>query len=170
MQVFKYGQKAKKVCQHYCCAGNSWYVEIPEDKLKPTLGDYCEVVTCPVPLGGILFIDQLIPHRSLDNNSQEIRWSIDLRWQRPDEAHGFFGNKKPILLRTARDPNYKPDFPSWDAVDLPKMDSTSPSPNNEDPFNTVISGPWMKRWQITKHNMHTKTFAEGGEWTGWHKA
>jgi len=38
------------------------------------------VVTCEVPFGSVLFLNNLIPHKSLENYSQNIRWSLDLRW------------------------------------------------------------------------------------------
>ena len=30
---------------------------------------------------------------SLENFSDKIRWSMDLRWQRPDKPNGFYGLK-----------------------------------------------------------------------------
>ena len=38
------------------------------------------VVTCEVPFGSVLFLNNLIPHKSTENYSQNIRWSLDLRW------------------------------------------------------------------------------------------
>ena len=32
----------------------------------------------------------------------------------------------------------------------------------EDPFDTRIAGPWMKRWPIKHHNKHTALFQETG--------
>ncbi len=101
MQVLKGGHKAKKLCKHQCCTGPTWYIEIPEEEMWNSCGKDCEIVTCEVPVGGFLLINQLIPHRSLENKSNKIRWSIDLRWQNPAEPHGFFGIKAPILMRTA---------------------------------------------------------------------
>lgn len=48
-----------------------------------------DIVTCEVPRGSVLFLNNLVPHRSLNNASDKIRWSYDLRWQRPDEPEGF---------------------------------------------------------------------------------
>jgi hypothetical protein len=36
---------------------------------------------------------------------------LDLRWQRPDEPAGFWGLKDAVLMRTAKDPDFKMD---WD--------------------------------------------------------
>ena len=40
----------------------------------------CEV-ECKVPYGGVLFFSNTIVHCSYTNLSQNIRWSLDLRWQ-----------------------------------------------------------------------------------------
>jgi ectoine hydroxylase-related dioxygenase (phytanoyl-CoA dioxygenase family) len=164
MQVYKYGHRAAKLCEHECCAGPSWYISIPEETIKPTLGDDLEIVTCEVPFGGFLLINQLIPHRSLENTSNKIRWSVDLRWQRPNEPHGFFGSKEPLLFRTAKDPAYKPDWNVWGPLDTPVQQS------EEEKLSTIISGPWMKRWKITHHNKHTDRSDSTSDWTGGHKS
>ena len=53
----------------------------------------CVPVCAQVPKGSVLLLNNLIPHRSLPNNSNGIRWSLDLRWQKPDEPNGFSGIK-----------------------------------------------------------------------------
>jgi phytanoyl-CoA hydroxylase len=40
-----------------------------------------EVVTAPVPKGGVLLLTNRTPHRSIENSSDVIRWSMDLRYQ-----------------------------------------------------------------------------------------
>jgi len=172
MQVFKGGHRSGKLCEHECCAGPSWYIQVPEERIKSTLGEDLEIVTCEVPMGGFLLINQLIPHRSLENNSTNIRWSIDLRWQRPDEPHGWFGMKEPILMRTAKDPKYRPDWDVWGKQDRVALweETGQAQPNAEDKFNTIITGPWMNRWKITHHNNHTQHFNPTGDWNGWQKS
>eukprot|EP01116_Phalansterium_solitarium_P017667 TRINITY_DN4408_c0_g1_i1.p1 TRINITY_DN4408_c0_g1~~TRINITY_DN4408_c0_g1_i1.p1 ORF type:complete len:339 (-),score=89.76 TRINITY_DN4408_c0_g1_i1:83-1099(-) len=172
MEVMRYGHQAGIVAPHECCTGPTWYIQIPEDKIKPTLGQHLEQVICEVPFGGFLLINQLIPHRSLENLSKRIRWSVDLRWQRPDLPHGFFGVKDPILIRSAKEPNHRPDWASWGAVDRhTKSAETLNFKWDEDRFSTVISGPWMKRWPITSHNAHTAAFnADSEDISGWHKS
>ncbi len=52
------------------------YLEIPDSVLpkgKP--------VCCPVKKGGVLLMTNLTPHVSFDNNSDIVRWSMDLRYQ-----------------------------------------------------------------------------------------
>ncbi|XP_078001175.1 uncharacterized protein LOC144453715 [Glandiceps talaboti] len=76
-----------------------------------------DVVTCEVPYGGVLFLNNMIPHRSLENYSEDIRWSLDLRWQRPDLPNGFYGLKNHVLMRTSKDPKHIIDFDAFDKVD-----------------------------------------------------
>ena len=45
--------------------------------------------------------------RSLDNMSEQIRWSLDLRWQRPDAPNGFYGLKDCITMAKSDDPSFK---------------------------------------------------------------
>ena len=68
---------------HHCCAGGTWYIEMDEDVIEDTfkckLGE--DSVECEVPLGGVLLFSNALVHRSFPNNSDGIRWSMDLRWQ-----------------------------------------------------------------------------------------
>ncbi len=65
-----------------------------------------------MPLGGVLFINQLSPHRSLENYSDKVRWSVDLRWQRPNEPAGWEGYVDLWEIRRGDDPEFRPN---WDA-------------------------------------------------------
>lgn len=83
MQVLSGGHRSGVVCKHNCCAGGTWYVELPTDEMEKSLNipvNDKTVVTCEVPFGSVLFLNNLIPHRSLENYSKNIRWSLDLRW------------------------------------------------------------------------------------------
>ena len=102
------GHKPGLTATHQCCAGGTWYVEITEEEIEKSLGVDMkkDVVTCEVPLGGMLLLNNCIPHRSLENFSDKIRWSLDLRWQDPSKSTGFYNLKKSVLMRKADDPNY----------------------------------------------------------------
>lgn len=54
---------------------------------------------------------------SLTNLSNNIRWSLDLRWQRPDKPNGFYGIKDSVLMRKEGDPNYKPNWDEFESTD-----------------------------------------------------
>lgn len=157
MQVLRKGHQKQVLLDHVCCSGKSWYLELPEETMFGNLGSKEDVVLCEVPLGGMLLINQLIPHRSLENLSDKIRWSVDLRWQRPGEPHGFTGIKEPLMVRKKNDPNYKPDWESWSKIDrIQVFQTTENNDHTHDKFSTVITGPWIKRWKVVNHNQHTE--------------
>ncbi|XP_035680824.1 uncharacterized protein LOC118418827 [Branchiostoma floridae] len=120
-----------------------------------------DVVTCEVPYGGVLFINNAIPHRSLPNKTEQIRWSLDLRWQDPDKPSGFWGKRRPVLMRTAKDPTYKVPQSEWDKFFNADRGSelemsTGLSGKEVDEFDTTVHGPWLTRWPIVRHNRHTR--------------
>jgi hypothetical protein len=47
---------------------------------------------------------------SLSNTSNDIRWSLDLRWQRPGEPEGLHGIQRPVLMRDPDQPNLTVDW------------------------------------------------------------
>ena len=59
------------------------YLGLPEDKLPAH-----EVADCPVPRGGVLMLPHTTVHRSIPNTSDRVRWSLDLRYCRPDAPSG----------------------------------------------------------------------------------
>ncbi len=53
-----------------------WYLEIAEEDLpagKP--------VPCPVPKGSVLFMHNHLAHSSYNNTTEDVRWSMDFRYQ-----------------------------------------------------------------------------------------
>lgn len=56
-------------------------------------------------------------HRALDNNSNLVRWSLDLRWQDAAQPEGNFGLKKAIVMSKAADPHHSIDWASWANLD-----------------------------------------------------
>ncbi|XP_019644504.1 PREDICTED: phytanoyl-CoA dioxygenase-like isoform X1 [Branchiostoma belcheri] len=154
MQVLKGGHRKGITATHTCCAGGTWYVEVSAEEMEKTLGCDMErdLVTCEVPYGGVLFLNNCIPHRSLENYSDEIRWSLDLRWQDPNKPSGFWGEKDLVLMRTAKDPGYKPRWEEF-LHDEGEEEDGKVNPADLEP---TIQGPWMLRWEIVHHNRHTK--------------
>jgi len=53
---------------------------------------------------------------SLMNNSDVIRWSLDLRWQQADRDVGFYGLKHGVTLRSSTDPDLVIDWDSFNSV------------------------------------------------------
>ena len=57
-----------------------------------------------------------LSYYSLDNLSDHVRWSVDLRWQRSSDPDGFYGLKNPVAMRSSTDPNLKIDWDSFDCI------------------------------------------------------
>ncbi|CAH1792836.1 unnamed protein product [Owenia fusiformis] len=161
MQVARGGHKLGKVARHECCAGPTWYVMLDDETMSKTLNVDLEndIITCPVPYGGMLLINNMIPHRSLTNVSNDIRWSVDLRWQKVGSPDCLWGIKQPLTLRTAANPNMKPDWAAYEAEDRTEVQTTSMGVKMDE-FDTTIAGPWMKKWELVHHNEHTKAWME----------
>ena len=87
-------------------------MDLDEKEMEKTLGVDLErdVVTCEVPFGGMVLLNNCIPHRSLENYSDKVRWSLDFRWQDPKKPTGFYDLKECVIMRKADDPNYKVDW------------------------------------------------------------
>jgi phytanoyl-CoA hydroxylase len=63
------------VVRHHT-GGNAHFLVITDDDLPAG-----EAITVPVPVGGALLMTNRTPHCSTPNNTDIIRWSIDLRYQ-----------------------------------------------------------------------------------------
>eukprot|EP00914_Ancora_sagittata_P001382 GHVO01003615.1.p1 GENE.GHVO01003615.1~~GHVO01003615.1.p1 ORF type:complete len:260 (-),score=34.58 GHVO01003615.1:63-842(-) len=170
MQMIPKGHCSGKIAKHHCCWRDTWYIMLEPEEMKKTLGvDANDAVTCPVPYGGMILFANTIPHRSLNNTSDKIRWSLDLRWQRSDKPLGFYGIKDGVKMRTATEAKVDVD---WDAFnEVTRQEKTDQDLHmKEDDFGTTIAGPWMKKWEITHSNRHTQAMldadSEGG--TNWH--
>ncbi|XP_059145125.1 uncharacterized protein LOC131932276 [Physella acuta] len=173
MEVISGGHLAGKVARHTCCWGDTWYVETDVEHAEKTLNvDFVkDKVLCPVPYGGMLLINNMIPHRSLNNCSDEIRWSLDLRFQSQEKPVGFYGLKQGVLMRSEKNPVKKIDWESFNSVDRHiQADINCKNAVDEDPFDTTIVGPWMLKWDMTHTNRHTERLAPRAGDTSCNKA
>lgn len=145
IQVLRGGHKPGKVARHRLenTVGDraSWYLYIDEADLPQ--GD---IVTCNMTFGSVLFLNQLIPHRSLENRSDKIRWSVDLRWQDPKLPSGDQGGSGVIVMRKADDPGFTVDWDAWAAEQ--RLAYERQRGLSKDPFSTNVSGLWMDRWRV----------------------
>lgn len=145
LQVVRGGHKSGVVVPHQLenTVGDSasWYLYIDEKDLPPG-----EIVTCEMPLGSVLFLNQLIPHRSLENRSDKIRWSVDLRWQDPKLETGDQGGSGVFVMRKADDPGFRPDWGPWMAAQRAAYD-TQRGLSRDNQFSTRVEGKWMDRWR-----------------------
>jgi len=131
-------------------------------------------------MGGILFLQNVIPHRSLENHGDKIRWSFDLRWQKPGMDTGMFNNEEAIVFRTSANKNLKVDWGDLILDEKTQRDkeallarlqvNETLTPEDQKRFSTIIAGPWMSRWKVSNHNKHTRAHEESqGTIAGWHK-
>jgi len=171
IQVASGGHRKGKTVKHTCCAGGTWYVELDEKEMKNELDVDLDkdIVTCEVEYGGVLFMNNAIPHRSLENFSDIIRWSLDLRWQHPDHDNGFYGLKNNVLMRSSKKPNLVIDWSDMIGQDRTKLQMKSVDEDDDD-LVPEICGPWMKRWEVVHHNRHTERFVKNFGSTNYHKA
>ncbi|GFR80117.1 tetraspanin-7 [Elysia marginata] len=101
-KIVRGGHRTGKVARHVGCYKNTWYLSIPEDEMENAL----EVdlsrdrVLCEVKYGGLVIFNNMVPHRGLENTSNSIRWSLDLRYMAPSEHGGWYG-KSGVLMRSA---------------------------------------------------------------------
>lgn len=145
LQVLRGGHKPGAVVRHRLenTVGDrkSWYLYIDENDLPP--GD---IVTCEMKLGSVLFLNQLVPHRSLENRSDKVRWSVDLRWQDPALPNGDQGGSGVIVMRKKSDPAFTVD---WDAWAAKQRDAYKEQRGlSGDSFDTTVEGKWMDRWRV----------------------
>ena len=97
-------------------------------------------------VGSVLFLHQLVPHRSLENYSDEVRWSVDLRFQNPlDEAGFHTGLVAPIIMRKSSEPDYLPDWDSW-FKGYEKEHTKFRGRSEKDEFDSTLEGAWLERW------------------------
>lgn len=149
MQVIPGGHDPSRVLNHKLekKAGvkDSWYLYI-EDKNIPDE----KIVTCEMKAGSVLFLHQLIPHRSLENNSNEVRWSVDLRFQNPKDEAGFHtGLVDPIIMRKSDDPNYTPNWDEW-FKGYGEEHTKFRGSIHKDKFDSTVDGTWLERWDTDK--------------------
>ncbi len=143
LEVVRGGHKVARILRHrlekHVGPENSWYVYIDEADLPP--GDR---VVCEMKKGSVLFHNPLMPHRSTENHSNGVRWSVDLRWQRPGEPTGY-ADSKMIPMRRADDPGYRLDWAAWQRQSMDDVDKAR-GRDRGDPFNTEVDGGWLRRW------------------------
>ncbi|KAK7104217.1 phytanoyl-CoA dioxygenase domain-containing protein 1-like [Littorina saxatilis] len=159
LQYLEGGHRRGVVCDHLNCWEDTWHVMLDESKIEETLGVSKErdLRTVPVKYGGFLLFNNLIPHRSLENKSNDVRWSLDLRWQRPGEPEGLFGIQQPVLLRDPDKPDLQVDWaPFEDSRHVKQAEYLTEKDREKDELDSTISGPWMKQWRIVHGNKHTK--------------
>jgi len=181
MELVKFTQKPGITGQHHCCAGATWYIEMEEEEIRDTFGANMDKdsVVCNVPYGGLLLFSNALIHRSLPNTSDNIRWSLDFRWQDPTKPTGR--PEKSTNLPLMMENGTLIENIDWSGIQgrhgsHQKKDVKEAAGNsdNDDIFDTRIAGPWMKRWPIKHHNKHTgfakENLGDDDKIIGWHSS
>ena len=165
MQLVKYGHLTGNVATHTNCSGDTWYTDLCKTMIEKELlnGESMEdlVVDCEVNEGSVLFLNNLIPHRSLDNFSDQVRWSLDLRWQNNGLPCGFEPVRNPLKIKDKRDKQFKCDWDQWTKVNRIKYVDTADNDLKESlrqSFDPHIGGPWMEKWELVNENGHTQWY------------
>ena len=145
LQMIRGGHKAGAAIRHRLQrkVGDSRSSFLYIDEADLPTGD---VVTCEVEFGSVIFLNQLIPHRSLENHSDAVRWSVDFRWQNPHLPTGQEGIVDPIIMRLDGDPDFQPDWASWLAAYGREHDRFR-GKSKVDEFDPAYEGDWLKRWE-----------------------
>ena len=143
LEVVRGGHRSGQVFRHRkdCLVGHpkSWYVYIDEADLPEG-----ERVTCEMKVGSVLFHNTMMPHCSTENYSDRIRWSADLRWQRPGEPAGF--DERPLVpMRKGDDPDFRLDISEWAQGELDELQAYRGLA--DDSFEYSCTGPWLERWE-----------------------
>ena len=121
----------------------SWYLYVNDEDLPE--GD---VVTCEMKKGSVLWHRNTMVHRSTENYSEGVRWSADLRYQRPGEPTGFPEDSRLPPMRKADDPDYRLDWDAWNAVLPDDQDVMKYKKMEEEGFDfSPPDAPWLVRWQ-----------------------
>jgi ectoine hydroxylase-related dioxygenase (phytanoyl-CoA dioxygenase family) len=102
--------------------------------------DYERAIPVPMKRGSALFMTRMTPHGSLSNTSDEMRWSMDLRYSRTGEPTG------------------RPEFPGFVA-----RSRCSPQSELLDP------AVWQQNWMQTRERLAAQDFFSGEfarSWSG----
>jgi phytanoyl-CoA hydroxylase len=90
------GLHRRGVLRHYT-GGHAGFLEIAGEDLPPV-----EPVALEMQAGSVLFMTNLTPHSSYKNNTDTVRWSVDLRYQNMDVPNNI--DEAPQSYTPERDP------------------------------------------------------------------
>ena len=113
LQVIRGSHKPPKIIAHDLGTheghSESSYLYIRAENLPPG-----EVVACEAKMGSVVWHSNVMVHRSAENRSDKVRWSCDIRYQRPGEPSGYpedaaLGKASQLVpMRKSDDPDYRP--------------------------------------------------------------
>ena len=137
------------ILRHFT-GGHAGFLEVPTNEL-PTVGP----VPQPMNAGDVLLLTNLTPHASFANTSDEVRWSVDLRYQGADVPNNT--TEDPAAYTPERDPVTMACYP-------PEADFVIRDPNN--PAREVRSAEHFR--QIRDRYENNRPAMPGRGWTPLH--
>ncbi|MEK6216912.1 MAG: phytanoyl-CoA dioxygenase family protein, partial [Boseongicola sp.] len=75
--------------------------------------DTNHAIPLPVKSGGVLILDPYLPHSSLENQTDTIRWSFDLRYNRTGQPTGRSHFPEFVARSRARPETELRDWRAW---------------------------------------------------------
>ena len=145
LQIIRGSHKFKTVFPHRIEKDighpKSWYLYIADADLPP--GDR---MVCEMPMGSVLWHQNMIVHRSTENFSDKVRWTCDLRYQRPGEPTGFPDETGLPPMRKADDPDYALDWSEWVAHEAEGNQNYRRLTDDSFEYSAPDS-PWLVRWE-----------------------
>ena len=146
LEVIRGSHKSGKVFPHRpekeTAHPESWYLCIEEENLPP--GDR---VVCEMTMGSVLWHRNTLIHRSTENHTDKVRWSVDIRYQNPGKPTGM-GAIELAPMRKSDDPSYRLDWEAWMAHQAGGIQSYRKL--DEDDFEYSPKGPWLDRWSTQR--------------------
>ncbi len=143
LQVIRGGHRTGTVCPHHLerdvANPKSWYLYIKDEDLPDG-----EIVPCEAKMGSVVLFGQMLPHRSTENTSDKVRWSVDFRYQGPGKAVGMPAGTAIVPIRRGDDPDYRLDWEAWKAEQ--PADVQAYNRPEEDNIDYLSEGPWLERW------------------------
>ena len=95
---------------------------IREDEMPDT-----EPVNLPIEKGGVVLIHKNIPHRSTPNNSNGIRWSMDLRYQQTGTSTGRTIYPDFVVRSRSNPASVLSDHQEWSRMWVEALEAESPA-------------------------------------------
>ena len=80
--------------------------------LAPEVREALEGVSIEMEPGDALCFTQITPHRALPNRSNQVRWSIDVRYEPTVQATAA-GQKQGFVAHSPKDPSAVPTYKQW---------------------------------------------------------
>eukprot|EP00914_Ancora_sagittata_P010939 GHVO01021381.1.p1 GENE.GHVO01021381.1~~GHVO01021381.1.p1 ORF type:complete len:364 (+),score=40.16 GHVO01021381.1:127-1218(+) len=161
VEVIPRGHRPGKVAKHHGCWKDTWYIMTDPEEMTESLGvDVANAVQCPVPYGGVILFNNMIPHRSLENESDRVRWSLDLRWQKSDQPVGFYDLNEGVQMSSSQDANFRINWDSFLNIKRHEETTKSLGVSEQDKYDLTVTGHWMKKWPMTNINQHVQAYLD----------